>query len=208
MNRQDIQFYVDFNPPNNMPTPQEYKKSLRERWNAAKVGYDYEDIRYGLCYAQQKGIVKNYDFERLKQMAAQKAQNNANGINKSMVAAMYDIVTDKWFIGYSGHKVKNQDNHILESIKSLIPQHENREHYQFGWGCAEVHCLKLAYEERYNTGRKEGQDYIGIKDCVFAAYSPIDWNSKTNKKGRPRPPCNGCLSWLKKCGTRWNAPKL
>lgn len=190
----EIRFYVEFKRPSEREKdPKEYKKFMIKRWQDALVIFDYGDVLKALEIAQREGIANKYDFVHLKQVGLNKAKANRVGSDVNMVCAMYDIVIDEWSIGYNrqGQRYKNDDGLIPAEIWNRIPEEINPDAYQFGRGCAEVHCLRQTYKKRadFETNKHIGGVVdAGLTNCVFMAYSP--------KERRGRPPCTGCKRWL------------
>lgn len=104
----------------------------------------------------------------------------------SMLAVMYDTVLQRWFTGRTG--TDPIQGNIPLTIWNRIPQQIDAEHYRFGRTCAEVHCLRQAYQQR-NSEQRLQED---LNDSVFAAFSPLE--------GRIRSPCNACTQWITQSG--------
>lgn len=104
--------------------------------------------------------------------------------NINMVCVMWDPEVRDYFTGYNYQGQTYLQGHIPAGLWGQIPTQINPDAYQFGQGCAEVHCLTQAFAARNAVGSANNS----LKGCVFAAFHP--------KEQKERPACTGCKKWL------------
>lgn len=143
----------------------------------------------------------HYDPNNLIALAREQAGKysppvrNSNGSILSgvaMAAAVFDSVTNRYFVGKSGHDKRNTNGPVPTLIWQTISSAQvDVKEDAFGMNCAEVHCLIKAFEARTVLQR----NVTSLSTLTFVAY-------KVGEQAH-RGPCKTCKSWIQQYGAQF-----
>lgn len=112
----------------------------------------------------------------------------------AMVAAVYDSVTQRYFVGKSGQGHTNANGAVPVVIwNTICAQTIDVKDDAFGTNCAEVDCLVKAFVARGNAAATH------LNELTFVAY-------KTGEKNL-RGPCHTCRAWMVAYGAKYLLPQ-